>query len=402
MKIDNFFLRSVVMAIVLSATTIASAATGDFGAWVLKTGHAGMSCDKIAFTEKSLTLELWLNLDAGTDVDKVNIASTMGDGKTGFALSLRTNSAHSNALEIRFFVKTPSEGLVPLFIPKDEFVGKWGHLAFVVSETEGKAYAYVNGELYTSLDAVGGWIGNNATTALAVGKWYSDPQPFGKIADFRIWNTARTDEQIKQNFNKHLDGDNAGLYINYTFAGFQRGMDNLVGANNKAWLSPELNWNTYHSYEVLTQASTNVTLSQNQVNWEGTGESWEVQVLEKNTNNVVVTDTVTTNSFSLVGLNLSINKEYYAKVRTKNLVYSGWTSSLTDQTAVSTPYANNLKIFSSDNGTLIIESDIAKKFNIYAIDGRLVRSVDLLEGVNKIAGLKKGFYVANKQKVFVK
>ncbi|MFT3751556.1 MAG: LamG domain-containing protein [Paludibacter sp.] len=397
-SIKQFFLA----AILLMNSALAFGAVGDFGSWVLKTGHAGMACDKIAFTGKSLTLELWLNLDAGTDVDKVVIALTMGDGKTGFALSLRTNSAHSNALEIRFFVKTPSDGLVPLFIPKDQFVGKWGHMAFVVSETEGKAYAYVNGELYTSLDAVGGWIGNNANTALAVGKWYTDPQPFGKIADFRIWKTARTAEQIKQNFNKHLEADTTGLYINYTFAGFQRGMNNLVGTNNKAWLSPELNWNTYHAYEVLTQAPTNVTLSQNQVSWEGTGESWEVQVLEKNTNNVVVTDTVTTKSLSLDGLNLATNVEYYAKVRTKNLVYSGWASSLSDQTAVSTPYANNLKIFSTDNGTLIIKSDIARKFNIYAISGQLIRTVNLLEGDNEIAGLKKGFYVADNQKIFVK
>ena len=102
----------------------------------------------------------------------------MGDGKTEFVLSLRTNSVQSNVIEVRFFIKTPTEELVPIFIPKEEFVGKWGHIAFVVSEIEGYAYAYINGYPYTSIDAVGECIGNNSTTALGIRKWFFDPKPF--------------------------------------------------------------------------------------------------------------------------------------------------------------------------------------------------------------------------------
>ena len=95
-----------VLSFIVSSSFTLHGAT-DFHAYLLKGGHQGISCDKLLFTEKSLTVELWLNLDAGANTDKVNIASTMGDGKTGFILSIRQNSAHSNSLEIRFLAKTP-------------------------------------------------------------------------------------------------------------------------------------------------------------------------------------------------------------------------------------------------------------------------------------------------------
>lgn len=244
-------------------------AENSFHAYKLKAGHAGISCDKLLFTEKSLTLELWLNLDAGSNIDKANIASTMGDGKTGFILSLRQNVAHANALEIRFLAKTPSQATIPLFLPMNEFVGKWGHMAFVISETEGKAYSYLNGELYQTIDAAGGWIGNNTTTNLEIGNWWSDPKPYGGIADFRIWKTARTAMEIKDNYNKHLTGANSGLYVNYTFSNHNRTITNEVGSGNQGLCNPELGWQNYFGIETLAQAPVNISANQNTLSWGG-------------------------------------------------------------------------------------------------------------------------------------
>lgn len=404
MKNNYFFLRSVVMTTLLFITAIAFGAAGDFGAWVFKTGHAGMTCDKLTFTEKSLTLELWLNLDAGTDVDRVVIASTMGDGKTGFALSLRTNSANSNALEVRFFVKTPAESLVPIFIPKEQFVGKWGHLAFVVSEADGKAYAYVNGEPYSSIDAVGGWIGNNTTTALAIGKWYSDPQPFGKIADFRIWKTARTAEQIKANYNKRLSGTEQGLYLYYNFDNFDQTILNVAnpGTNNGSLL-PAATWTNVHSYEILSQKPVNLAVENNLFTWDGTGDSYEVEILEKGTGNVINTETVLVNSYSLSELGLSTSLEYNLKVRAKKTYfYSDWaTTILNAPSAVVNPTENSLVIY-TENNSIIVNSDKNRTIDVLSVDGRAIRTVNLNPGKTSIDGLTKGLYIIDKQKIILK
>lgn len=404
MKINNFFLRSVVMTIFISVTTIAFSATGDFGAWVLKTGHGGMSCDKIAFTEKSLTLELWLNLDAGTDIDRVVVASTMGDGKTGFALSLRTNSTHANAIEVRFFVKTPTEGLVPIFIPKEEFVGKWGHMAFVVSETEGKAYAYINGEPYTSIDAVGGWIGNNTTTALGIGKWFTDPQPFGKIADFRIWNTARTAAEIKANYNKRLAGTEQGLYLYYNFDNFAQTIPNVVSSTrNTGTLYPAATWNSVYEYEILSPMPTNLSANATTVTWDGTADSYEIEVSEKVSGNIIKTDAIQVNSYSLSGLNLSSSLGYNIKVRTKKtLFYSDWTATtLNGPSAVVNPNVARLTIY-TENNSVIINSDKNQSIDVLSYDGRIIRSVNLNIGKTAINGLTKGLYIIDRQKIIIK
>lgn len=258
----------IVITILISNISVLYASE-DFSALHLKSGHGGIACDKLAFSDKSLTLELWLNLDSASIADKLNLASTMGDGTTGFILSLRQNALHSNALEVRFFAKTPGQTNIPLYLPLNQFAGKWGHMAFVISESDNKAYAYLNGELYGTVDAVNGWIGNNTTTGLQIGNWWTDPKPYGRIADFRIWKVARSAQEIKENYNKHLEGVNPGLFVNYKFSTSERTITNSVGANNPGLCNPESGWQNYFSNEILAQMPTGLSVNQNILTWDG-------------------------------------------------------------------------------------------------------------------------------------
>ena len=47
----------------------------------------------------------------------------------------------------------------------------------------------------------------------------------GKIAEIRIWNIARTQEQIKQDMNRSLSGDEANLIAYWKF---DEGVENKV------------------------------------------------------------------------------------------------------------------------------------------------------------------------------
>ena len=58
-------------------------------------------------------------------------------------------------------------------------------------------------------------------------------------------------------------------------------------------------------------------------------------------------------------------------------------------------------VAASSNGTLLIQSDSNRSLNIYSIDGRLERRVELSVGENCIEGLHKGLYIVENQKVNV-
>lgn len=60
----------------------------------------------------------------------------------------------------------------------------------------------------------------------------------------------------------------------------------------------------------------------------------------------------------------------------------------------------NIAVYSISGGIEMIASQ-AVQINIYAIDGRLVRSVMLNEGRNSITGIAPGLYLVNRTKVIV-
>ena len=73
-------------------------------------------------------------------------------------------------------------------------VGEWTHLATVYDGTT--LTLYINGEEYGSTSA----NFNFTNTELKLGRgWRSDPYFKGEVDEVRIWNTARTEAEIKDN-----------------------------------------------------------------------------------------------------------------------------------------------------------------------------------------------------------
>lgn len=63
--------------------------------------------------------------------------------------------------------------------------------------------------------------------------------------------------------------------------------------------------------------------------------------------------------------------------------------------------ANGLKIWSG-NGVIEMISDQAQAIKLYGLDGCTIRTIELKEGANTVAGLAKGIYLINNQKVVVR
>jgi hypothetical protein len=69
-------------------------------------------------------------------------------------------------------------------------------------------------------------------------------------------------------------------------------------------------------------------------------------------------------------------------------------------TAIFIPETNNIFRYYSENGILHIESNRTQQINIFAIDGRMIKTLQIVSGENQIA-LPKGIYIIEKQKVIV-
>ncbi|MDR2626925.1 MAG: LamG domain-containing protein, partial [Dysgonamonadaceae bacterium] len=197
----------------------AAAASGDFGAWNLTTGHNGLNCGNVSFSEKELTLEFWIYIaeQDGKNIHETAIVSNRHDGSYGFTASLNKNTANGDQIDLRFWFKTVNDTIYTFRSPREEFSNKWNHVAFVISSKDKKASAYLNTELYDVIENMAGdWKGNikadgNNVGNLWLAAWYTSPKLHGKLADVRVWNTARSIADIKANCREVLSETTPGL-----------------------------------------------------------------------------------------------------------------------------------------------------------------------------------------------
>lgn len=74
---------------------------------------------------------------------------------------------------------------------------------------------------------------------------------------------------------------------------------------------------------------------------------------------------------------------------------------VTETTFINNLVLNNLDIYTNGRNLHIYTSKPCN-INIYGIDGRIVQSINLTEGLNVINGLESGIYIINRKKIFIK
>ena len=92
-------------------------------------------------------------------------------------------------------------------------------------------------------------------------------------------------------------------------------------------------------------------------------------------------------------------RAYFTTTANKQLMIGHDDGGATD---VSSTESTDKLIIISNDGSIEIIAGKAQIMNLYALDGRLVRTLELNEGSNFINGLNKGIYIINHQKVVVK
>ena len=174
------------------------------------------------------TVETWVNFDLikrandGWDWACLFAKSRYNES---YALMLLIDPGHANIL--RFYHAGFGNGYTD-YTWSGLTTNTWYHVAVTLSST--KTAIFINGTEVASQTATGSLTPNNKPLVIGANKSTGvDPYPLnGKLDEFRVWNTAKTQVEIAANMNYELQGNEAGLVLNYRFN------QGFVGANNSA------------------------------------------------------------------------------------------------------------------------------------------------------------------------
>jgi len=198
------------------------------------------------FSEGKATLEAWIMWNGG------------GGGSDGRNYVLQNDEASGNnyplTLEIDardysppvFATWTDTNGEVEQYHSNKELdENVWYHFAVVQDLHNDYLSILVDGEVILEKTNILGANFENFSGGFNIGTYRSkDDRWFdGLIGEVRIWNTARTQQEIQDNMNKHLNGNETGLVGYYpmnegegSIVYDQSGNDNFGAIYGATWV----------------------------------------------------------------------------------------------------------------------------------------------------------------------
>lgn len=160
------------------------------------------------------TIEAWIKLPAGYPSDQVHVVETYSSTASGgYVLRISNNKIMAYAMTGSSQPFLMGVNLVP--------GGEWVHIAAAFNETTKEMSLYLNGQL----DNSGIFTGANqftATNYLMIGARGDDQNINTQclIDEVRIWDKARTEQEIQNTLNACLSGNETNLLAYYSFEGF--------------------------------------------------------------------------------------------------------------------------------------------------------------------------------------
>jgi hypothetical protein len=206
------------------------------------TNYVSAPNNQVLEVGNELTVEAWVNLSNPGGNNKV---VSWAASSSGFVLGVYTN-----AVDVEFWTGSGTQrylygqdryGVVPANL--------WTHIAYTFkANSTNSIVTYVNGQpAYTYSPSIADGI-RPAASGLYIGRasWSTSYNTKGNIGEVRIWNVARSPEQIAGAWRTRLNGDEPGLVAYYPFI---RGADSSVltdagpfklhgTISNATWSSP--------------------------------------------------------------------------------------------------------------------------------------------------------------------
>lgn len=180
-----------------------------------------VSAESIGLPTEAITIECWVRPTTYSIWHSmVSFIQDNGNFEKGWDLETRGGNKFAFALS----TVGEDEGLIYLETFNEFEENTWYHVAGVFDGTEQRIY--VNGILENSRTTESDSI-DYADSWLALGIYKDDNENFtldGQLDEVRIWNTALTVDEIRENMCQKLTGDEADLYAYYR-------LDNLAGTD---------------------------------------------------------------------------------------------------------------------------------------------------------------------------
>jgi signal transduction histidine kinase/ligand-binding sensor domain-containing protein/CheY-like chemotaxis protein len=110
------------------------------------------------------------------------------------------------------------------YTPPESIVGSWQHFALVASESQNVMRIYRNGVLEAEKEGMTPFVRGSQSFSIGgtpvLGGFPGTPSALfgGQLADFRIWNVARSEEEILSGMWEAVNGDEPGLVGSWSFA----------------------------------------------------------------------------------------------------------------------------------------------------------------------------------------
>jgi len=152
------------------------------------------------------TLEMWIKASHQQSMEFFSKYDTEDDASRSFRFYNQNNNNN-----LRFLGSPDGEDFDSTDITDTELPdGEWCHIAMTFDK--GTCRGYINGEHVGTSSVNFDSVYNNSGVNLWLGQsHYMDRYLDGEIRDARIWNTVRSEEEIADNKDKRLSGDEDNL-----------------------------------------------------------------------------------------------------------------------------------------------------------------------------------------------
>ena len=177
-------------------------------------------------TTGNLTLEAWIKPDSLPAAnERATIIAKWEEDETDAAQSYRLYLRTNGGVSLELSGGTTPELALHNFGGYAARVGRWDHIAVTYDRTEAAAKLYVNRALISRISSAGFDTEgiNEGTTDFSVGATTDGTDPVdvfhGAITDVRVWDVARTAEDIFANYDRRIAlsaGSLPNLIVNWT------------------------------------------------------------------------------------------------------------------------------------------------------------------------------------------
>lgn len=379
------FLNRIAIIAILQVCFLVNALAQGWGCILLPGGGlSGIDCGMLKNTTGTFTLETWISGGAF-------VASNLDNSKNGFDFKYNA-STQINSQGVSVWITSAIDN-------QNAAYDVWEHVALVFDGTS--AIFYVNGEEKGSMPFAKPFVSSTIKDLLMGRNNYNlSSGTKVKYADFRIWSTARTQDEILANYQSHVPANSPGLVINYTFDE-QTGtsITNLANPTSEEYLGMLMDpqnvaYTWGHIGVVPTNlTATSITSNSFKLSWNGgLDNGWDVELTDPDGGGLL--DSKTTSSDSITDLTAS---SYTVRVRTTYPIQSDWSApiSVNLTTGIDKNEVYNSTLVNQNGRISINNLEGVNDIRIYNVSGSLVKQFKSTESNYKIdaTGWTPGLYL---------